>query len=155
MKISWRPNIGMWGVNPEARGWNVGAVCSDFHLDECISRKSPQRTLIWLFLQIHSPKLISEHTAPTFQPLASGLTPHMPMFGCPEILLLMGGSTFEVKIHPADSQKVLWTNLYFISYIWKATKSGSAPIFWRFQLVSPLPVHSVRVSRGRVCGSWL
>ena len=29
----------------EARGWNVGAVCSDLHLDECIWRKSPKGTL--------------------------------------------------------------------------------------------------------------
>ena len=31
----------MWGVNPEARGWNVGAVCSEFNLGEFIWRKSP------------------------------------------------------------------------------------------------------------------
>ena len=37
------------------------------------------------FLQIRSAKLKYEHTAPTFQPLASGLTPHMHMFGCHEI----------------------------------------------------------------------
>ena len=30
-------------------------------------------------------KLKSEYTAPTFQPLAFGLTPHMPMFGSHEI----------------------------------------------------------------------
>ena len=84
----------MWGVNPEARGWNVGAVCSDFNLGECISRRSPKCTLIWpfcnrakkkvhsgLFLHKCSVKLKFEHTASTFQPLASGLTPHMPMFG--------------------------------------------------------------------------
>ena len=28
--------IGMWGFNPEARSWNVGAVRSDLHLDKCI-----------------------------------------------------------------------------------------------------------------------
>ena len=26
----------MWGVSQEARGWNVGAVCSDFNLAEPI-----------------------------------------------------------------------------------------------------------------------
>ena len=35
---------GMWGVNPEARGWNVGAVCLDFNLAERIWRKSPKCT---------------------------------------------------------------------------------------------------------------
>jgi len=33
----------------------------------------------------HSSKCKSEHTAPTFQPLASGWTPHMPMVGRHEI----------------------------------------------------------------------
>ena len=27
------PNIGMWGVYPEALAWNVGAVHSDFNLN--------------------------------------------------------------------------------------------------------------------------
>ena len=31
----------MWGVNPEARGWNIGAVCSDFNLGERMWRKDP------------------------------------------------------------------------------------------------------------------
>ena len=90
----------MWGVNPEARGWNVGAVCSDFNLGECISRKSPRRTLFghiikrpnkvhWgLFLQIRSAKIKSEQKAPTLQLLDSELTPPMPMFGRHEIFTL-------------------------------------------------------------------
>ena len=31
----------MWGVYPEARDWNVGAVCSDFNLCGHILRKAP------------------------------------------------------------------------------------------------------------------
>ena len=46
MKISQRPNIGMWGVNPD---WNVGALCSYFSLDE---RKSPQASNLVLFLKV-------------------------------------------------------------------------------------------------------
>ena len=38
-----------------------------------------------LFLNIRSPKLKSEHTAPTFKPLASRLTSQMPTFGRHEI----------------------------------------------------------------------
>ena len=38
MKILQSPNIGMWGVYPEAMDWNVGAVCSDFNLGERIWR---------------------------------------------------------------------------------------------------------------------
>ena len=44
VKISRRLNIDMWGVYPDARDWNVGAVCSDFNLGECISTKKPQHT---------------------------------------------------------------------------------------------------------------
>ena len=66
-------------------------------------------------------------------------TPHAYVRMSWNFLFLMGGSNFELKIHPADCQKFCEKKLYSISYIWKATKSGSAPIFWRFQLVSPLP----------------
>ena len=30
----------MWGVNPEARDWNDGALCSDFKLGELILIKA-------------------------------------------------------------------------------------------------------------------
>ena len=71
----------MWGVYPEAMAWNVGAVHSEINLGERIWRSSPKRANIkvhfeicpfGLLLQIHSPKLISECTAPTFQAIASG-----------------------------------------------------------------------------------
>ena len=39
------------------------------------------------YLQICSPKLKSEHTAPTFQSIASGLTLHMTMFRCCKIFM--------------------------------------------------------------------
>ena len=39
----------MWGVFPEARGGNIGAVCSDFNLGECISRKAPNILLFGPF----------------------------------------------------------------------------------------------------------
>ena len=42
----------MWGVYPEAMDWNVGAVCSDLHLDECICRKSPWVPNLALFLKV-------------------------------------------------------------------------------------------------------
>ena len=32
------PNIGMWGVYPEAMACNVGGLCSDFNLGERILR---------------------------------------------------------------------------------------------------------------------
>ena len=37
------PNIGMWGVYPEAMAWNVGAVLSEINLGERIWRSSPKR----------------------------------------------------------------------------------------------------------------
>ena len=65
----------MWGFYPEARDWNVGALCLYFSLDE-------QKFLMLrgLFIKIRSPNLKFEHRAPTFQSFASGQTPHMPMF---------------------------------------------------------------------------
>ena len=126
MKILWRPNIGMWGVNPEARGWNVGAVCSDLNLAEHIWKKSPKCTFFWpfywkgqirvcfgLFLLIHSTKLKSEHTAPTFQPLASGLTPHMPMFWHHEIFTFW----WEGKILKWKSTQLTVKNFVKKNYI--------------------------------------
>ena len=93
-----------------------------------------------LFLLIHSPKLKSEHTAPTFQPLASGLTPHMPMFGHHEIFTFWWeGKILKWKSTQLTVKNFVKKKLYSISYIRKATKSGSAPIFWRFHLVLPLP----------------
>ena len=44
-----------------------------------------------LYLKIGRPKLISEHNPPTLQAIASGLTPHMPMFGCHEIVTFQWG----------------------------------------------------------------
>ena len=44
------PKIGMWGVLPEAMGWNIGAVHSDFHLGERIWRSGRQRAN----LKVHS-----------------------------------------------------------------------------------------------------
>ena len=57
----------------------------------------------------------------------------------------MGGSNFEVKIHPANCQRCCEKKLYTISYIQKATKSGSAPFIFLFQLISPLPTSQWRV----------
>ena len=51
----------------------------------------------------------------------------------------MGGSNFEVKIHPANCQNCCEKKLYTISYIQNATKSGSAPFTFGCQLISPLP----------------
>ena len=44
-----RPNIGIWGVYPEAMACNVGRLCWDFNLGECIWRKSHQQPN----LQVH------------------------------------------------------------------------------------------------------
>ena len=95
MKISHRLNLGMWGVYLEARDWIVGALCSDLKLGENILIKSPQiikfgtlrkRAILGaLCFFSRSPKLKSEHRVPTFQSLASGYTPHMPIFGHREI----------------------------------------------------------------------
>ena len=38
VKISCQPNIGMWGVYPEAMACNVGGMCSDLNLIERILR---------------------------------------------------------------------------------------------------------------------
>ena len=129
--------------------------------------KKPQMYLFWpyywkgqirvrfgLFLLIHSPKLKSEHTAPTFQPLASGLTPHMPMFGHHEIFTFWWeGKILKWKSTQLTVKNFVKKKLYSISYIWKATKSGSAPIFWRFHLVSPLPTCRWIIKEGRGGGS--
>ena len=45
--------------------------------------------LWWLFIKIRSPNLKSKHRAPTFQSLASGLTPHMSIFRCHEIFIFL------------------------------------------------------------------
>ena len=90
VKISWHPNIVMWGVYPEAMACNVGGLCSDFNLGERILRKSTQRPNLkvlfefrplGLYIQICSPKSKSDHNPPTLQAIAPGWTPHMPMFG--------------------------------------------------------------------------
>ena len=69
----------MWGVNPEARDWNVGALCLDFKLGE--HKKAPEaltfgtlrkRTELGARGLFCSPKLKFEHRAPTFQSLVSG-----------------------------------------------------------------------------------
>ena len=52
----------------------------------------------------------------------------------------MGGSNFEVKIHPANCQKCCEKKLNIISFIQKAIKSGSAPFIFGIQLISPLPI---------------
>ena len=81
VKFSWRPNISMWGVYPEAMACNVGGLCSDFNLGERIWRLSPRRPNLnvyfeirplALYFQIRSPKLKSEHNPPTLQAIASG-----------------------------------------------------------------------------------
>ena len=55
-----RPNIGMWGVYPEAMACNVGGLCSDFILGECIWRKSP----FWPNLKVHFEIKTSEAFSP-------------------------------------------------------------------------------------------
>ena len=88
--------------------------------------KKPQMYLFWpyywkgqirvrfgLFLLIHSPKLKSEHTAPTFQPLASGLTPHMPMFGHHKIFIFW----WEGKILKWKSTQLTGKNFVKKNYI--------------------------------------
>ena len=83
-----------------------------------------------LFLHIRSPKFKSEHTAPTFQPLASGLTPHMPIFGRHEIFTFKWeGQILKWKSTQLNVNFFLENKLFSICYIWKATKSGSASIF--------------------------
>ena len=92
--MSHHPKIGMWGVYSEAMAWSVGDVHSDFNLGECIWRSCPKRSNLKLhfvfslfgpLLQIRSPKLKSECPGPTFQAIASGQTPHMPILGLREI----------------------------------------------------------------------
>ena len=46
-----------------------------------------------LYLKIGTPKIISGHNPPTMQAIASGSTPHMPMFGCHEIFTFQWGDT--------------------------------------------------------------
>ena len=52
VKISCRPNIGMWGVSPEAMAWNVGAVHSDFNLGERISSGGHRRANLRVHFKI-------------------------------------------------------------------------------------------------------
>ena len=46
MKISCRPNIGLWGVYPEAMACNVGGLYSDFNLGERILFYSESALLV-------------------------------------------------------------------------------------------------------------
>jgi hypothetical protein len=56
----------------------------------------------------------------------------------------MGGSNFEVKIHPGNCQKCCEKNgIPFLRYK-KTIKSGSAPFIFGFQLISPLPIGHVQ-----------
>ena len=66
-------------------------------------------------------------------------TPHAYGWTSWNFHFLMGGSNFQLKIHPGDGKNFCKFFSYSISYLWKATKSGSAQIFWLFQLVSPQP----------------
>ena len=81
-------------------------------------------------------------------------TPHAYIWTSWNFHFLMVGSNFEMKIHPAECQKFCEKKLYSISYIWKATKSGSAPIFWWFQLFSPLPTSNELYFRTKNLYSW-
>ena len=119
LQVSW-----VDGKRQEARGWNVGAVCSDFNLVECIWRKSPQRTIIWpyywkgqirvcwgLYLLIHSTKLKSgAHSANIPASCVWIDAPHAYVWTSWNFHFLMGGSNFEVKIHPANCQNVVKKN---------------------------------------------
>ena len=72
----------MCGVYPEARDWNVGALCLDLKLGEYILVKAPgalkfgilrkKRAKLGARGLFRSPKLKFGHRAPTFQSLASG-----------------------------------------------------------------------------------
>ena len=42
----------MWGVYPEAMGWNVGTVYLEINLGECISRSGPQRANLKVHFEI-------------------------------------------------------------------------------------------------------
>ena len=52
VKISCCPNIGMWGVYPEAMAWNVGTVHSDFNMSEHAWRSSPKRANLEVHFEI-------------------------------------------------------------------------------------------------------
>ena len=44
--------MGMWGVDPESMGWNVGTVHSEINLGECIWISGPQRANLKVHLEI-------------------------------------------------------------------------------------------------------
>ena len=97
VKISRRPNIGIWVVYPEAMACNVGGLYSDFYLGERILRWNPDclfwkwtfRTGRWgLYLKIRSPKLKSEYNPPTLQAIAWG---NLPVDRHPTSLCLVDG----------------------------------------------------------------
>ena len=50
----------MWGVYQEAKACNVGGLCSDFIVGECIWRKSP----CWPNLKVHLEIKTSEAFSP-------------------------------------------------------------------------------------------
>ena len=55
----------MSGVYPEARDWNVGALCSDFNLGDHILKKAPNTPYLALFLKVphfNAPVAFSQDT---------------------------------------------------------------------------------------------
>ena len=100
-----------------------------------------------VYLKICSPKLISEHTLPTFQSIVSVQTPHMPMFGLCKIscfnrwvlyLICPVGGAIQIRmiyifLQTANNipyhKKMGYnmTNIYYISPI--STPNREAEIF--------------------------
>ena len=52
VKVSCRPNIGMWDVHPGAMTCNVGSVPSDFNLGERIWRSDAHRSNFMVHFEI-------------------------------------------------------------------------------------------------------
>ena len=69
------------------------------------------------YLQIRSPKLKSEHTAPSFQSIATGWTPHMTVFGhCNFLNFKWVGPIFDLfswRGNFPQNNLLFWANDFF------------------------------------------
>ena len=135
VKISRRPNIGMWGVYPEAMAWNVGAVHSEINLGERIWRNSSQRANFNVHFEIcpfgaTSPDTLTQIV---FWVLSANIpghclwidTPHVYVWASWNFHFSMGGPRFQVSFPPSKiSWKPFWDK-YPISIYKMAAKNAS------------------------------
>ena len=135
VKIPRWPNIGMWGVYPEAMTCSVGELRSDFNLGERILRYSPRRPILKLHFQNMLSGALSQDTLTQIKiwVQSANIAGHCLWIDTPQAYVWltwnfhfsMGGSRFEVDFLTA---KIFWNPFlakYIISIHKNAAKNAS------------------------------